>query len=169
MRTYAADVTSDDTATQAEGGVVGAGNDLLLRLELDDGHDRAEDLLAGNGHLVMHLAEDGRLDPVSLGGSVVARHKSTTYLVAMAGAAVEQLGALALALLDVADDTVELDLVDNGALVASGVCEVTRKVLTRKRWKDNSGTEIRRRSRTAHTGRVQQLALPRGLDALGCV
>lgn len=68
--TNAADVTSDDAAGQTEHGVVCTRNKLdmscswqglgprhathlLLRLELDDGHDGSKDLLLRDGHFVL--------------------------------------------------------------------------------------------------------------------
>ena len=46
--------------------VVRAGNDLILILELKDAHDRAEDLLAGNGVVVLHVGEHSGLNEVAV-------------------------------------------------------------------------------------------------------
>ena len=69
-------------------------DDLVDVLERDDAHHRSEDFLAGDLHVVLHVVEDGRRDEVAA--------------IADAFAAAEQLGAFALAGVDVAHDLLEL-------------------------------------------------------------
>ena len=52
--------------TEAVFRVVGACNGLFFVGELEDGHDRAEDLFLGNGHIVLDVGKDGRLDEIAL-------------------------------------------------------------------------------------------------------
>lgn len=95
-------VSGVDGRGQAVVGVVGLLDDLLLGRELGNGADGAEDLLLDNLHVGSDVGEDGGLDEVAL--------------VAEALTANLAVGALLLALLDVAHDAVELQLADLGAL-----------------------------------------------------
>lgn len=96
-----------DGGGQAVVGVVGELEGLRLVLELGDGADGAEDLFLHDLHVGADVGEDGGLDEVAL--------------VAVAGAAGLDSGALVGAGLDVAHDAVELQLGDLGALEGLGV------------------------------------------------
>ena len=84
------------------GSLVGGLDDLIPRLELADGADRAEDLLLHDLHVLSDVGEDGGLDEVTL--------------VTLAVAADLDCSACILAGLDVVHDAVELDLRDLWAL-----------------------------------------------------
>ena len=71
--------------------------------ELEDGHDRPKDLLLGDLHLVLDTREDGGLNEEAAAAPAVA-----TAL---------EVGALLLAGLDVAEDLVELLLINLSALL----------------------------------------------------
>src|SRR5690606_37886820 len=63
----AGEVARGDVAGQAVDGVVGDADRILLVLVADDGDHRAEDLLAGDGHVVGRMREDGRThEPAAL-------------------------------------------------------------------------------------------------------
>lgn len=104
-----------DGRGQAVGRVVAHAEDILLVLELGNGSDGSEDLLAHNLHVVADVTEDGGLDEVTLG----AFSLSTNL----------ELGTLGLASVDVAHDTVELELADLGSLEGLGVGWVADLVL----------------------------------------
>ncbi len=72
-----ADVPAPDRAGQAVRGGVGEPDRLLLGVERDDRHDRSEDLLAGDPHLVGDPGEDRRQDvrPGGQGRIVRARRR----------------------------------------------------------------------------------------------
>ena len=56
-------VGSDDARRQAVVGVVGAADRFFFTFIGEDGHHRAEDLFAHDGHLVGAVGEHGRGDP----------------------------------------------------------------------------------------------------------
>lgn len=58
-------VLCEYVASQTVFGVVSFLNCLFLRLELDEGTNRAEDLLSSELHVKMGIGNDGRLDEVS--------------------------------------------------------------------------------------------------------
>ena len=72
---------------------------VVLVVVGEDRQDRPEDLLLGDGHVVAHLGEHGRLHEVAV-----------LEALGLAGAAGDELGALVDALLDVAVDPVDLGL-----------------------------------------------------------
>ena len=92
------DVGGVDSSGKAVRGVVGKANDLLLILELGDGADGAEDLLLHDLHVGLDISEDGGLDEVTL--------------VAVALTTSDNGGTLLLTGVDVAHDTVVLELRD---------------------------------------------------------
>ena len=71
--------------------VVGDAHGVVIVLEGDDHQHRAEDLLLGDGHRVVHVGEQGGLDVVALVGRWAGRPPPTTTR-----------GPLGLPLLDVA-------------------------------------------------------------------
>src|SRR3954468_18875631 len=97
------DVAGPDGGGQAVHGAVTAGDHFVDVLEGDDGHDRAENLFAGDFHFIFDVGENCRLDEVAL--------------LADALAAGEHVGAAFSAGFDVAHHLVELLLADLWALV----------------------------------------------------
>src|SRR5258706_15857883 len=87
-------------AREAVGAVVGDADRVFLVLVGNDGEHRPEDLLLGDAHAVLHLAEHRGPHVVAAG-----RHALRRF-----GAAREQLGAFLLALLDVTAHALELRL-----------------------------------------------------------
>lgn len=83
-------------------GVVAELDDLVLGLELGDGADGTEDLLLHDLHVGTDIAEDGRLDEVTLVTVALTTDLNS--------------GTLLLTALDVAHDAVELELGDLGTL-----------------------------------------------------
>ncbi len=59
------DVTGPQAGREAVLGVVGAAGDLLQVVEWHRDQDRAEDLLAGDAHRVLHADEEGRVHEVA--------------------------------------------------------------------------------------------------------
>lgn len=104
-----------DGSSQTVGGVVGQVNDLLLILELGDGADGAEDLLLHDLHVGADIREDGGLDEVTLVAETLTTGQDGSTLV--------------LTGLDVAHDTVVLELRNLGALEGLLVEGVTDLVL----------------------------------------
>eukprot|EP00906_Rhabdomonas_costata_P014954 RCo021454 len=98
-----AEILCEHRGSQAVRRVVGPGNHLLLRLELKRAGDRSKDFLLGARVVIRHVGEQGRADEVALGA-----HPLPAAL---------HLRALLLALFDVPQDLLELDLVHLGALV----------------------------------------------------
>lgn len=90
------DVLGVDGGSQAVGGVVGQVDDLLLILELGDGADGAEDLLLHDLHVGADIGEDGGLDEVTLVAEALTTGEDGSTLV--------------LTGLDVAHDTIVLEL-----------------------------------------------------------
>ncbi len=62
----AGQIIGEHPGRQSEFGGIGAFDDFLLLLEFQDGHDRAENLLAHDGHVVAALVEYRGRDEVSL-------------------------------------------------------------------------------------------------------
>ena len=85
---------------------------LVVVLDADDGGDRAENLLAGDAHVVVDLGEQRGLQ-------IVAGRVAVETL-----AAPIELGALVLADRDVAQVLVELALVDHRADMGAGLQRV---------------------------------------------
>ena len=98
------EVAGLDVARQAVGGVVGDPDRFLLGLVGEDGEHGAEDLLAGDRHVVADAAEDGGTDVVAAAHALGAIR-----------AAGDELGALFHALGDQGLDLVVLDLADDRA------------------------------------------------------
>ena len=98
-----------DAGRQAELGVVGDRQRLVVVLDADDVGDRPEDLLARDAHLVGRLGEQRRLQ-------VEAGRLAVEQL-----AAPGELGALVLGDLDVLQVLVELALVDDRADMRAGL------------------------------------------------
>ena len=96
------EVAGEDAGREAVGGGVGAGDRLVLAVEGEDRHHRAEDFLARDRHLVGHAGEDRRLHEES----------ALEALDAGAVAAGEEAGALGAALGDEAHDLLALRLRD---------------------------------------------------------
>lgn len=109
------DVGGVDGSGETVGGVVGEVDDLSLGGEPGDGADGAEDLLLHDLHVGADISEDGGLDEVAL--------------VAVALTTSDNGGALSLAGLDVAHDTVVLELRDLRTLEGLLVEWVTDLVL----------------------------------------
>src|SRR5262249_55455820 len=103
-RQRARDVPGPDAARQTVDRVVRDPDGILDRLVADHREHRPEDLLLGDPHPVVDLAEDRRLYVAAAGRRALRRAPAR-----------EELGALVLAELDVAPDRVELGLVDEGA------------------------------------------------------
>lgn len=101
------DVAGPDGGGEAVGGGVGAGGDLVDRLELEDGHDGAKDFVGGDGHFVFDIDEERGLD--------------VEATVAVAFAAGEALGAFFVAEVDVVHDLVVLSFIDLRALLGGGI------------------------------------------------
>ncbi len=59
-------VLRDDARCEAVCGPVGALDDVGCVFEFDDGHDRAEDLLLGDRHVVLYVGEHRRLNEEAL-------------------------------------------------------------------------------------------------------
>ena len=59
------DVLGPDCGGQAVHRFVGALDDFVDVLELQDGHYRAEDFFLRDLHVVLHIGENGRLDEIS--------------------------------------------------------------------------------------------------------
>src|SRR5258706_10810568 len=87
-------------AREAVGAVVGDADRVFLVLVGNDGEHRPEDLLLGDAHAVLHLAEHRGPHVEAAGGHALGRF----------GAAREQLGAFLLPLLDIAAHALELRL-----------------------------------------------------------
>ncbi len=96
------DILGEHSGSQTVLGVIGLGDDVFLILELDENDDWAEDLLLNDLHAWLDVGEDGWLDEVTLITVPV-----TTHLTG---------GTLGLTLLDVAHDSVVLNLRDLGTL-----------------------------------------------------
>ena len=58
------DVGGENPSSKTVSCIVGSLNQLLHGGELEDALDRSEDLLPGDGHVVLHPGEDGGLDEV---------------------------------------------------------------------------------------------------------
>ena len=101
------DVAGPDRGGEAEGGGVGATNELFHVGKLQHREHGAEDLLAGDLHLVLHVGEHRRLD----------EEAAVAHPLAAGGTG----GAFRLARLDVAHDLVELGLVDLRPLLRAGI------------------------------------------------
>lgn len=110
-----ADVLGPDTGGETVDRVVGTLDDLIDLGVLHDRHHGAEDLLAGDGHVIGHVGEDG-------GGHEVA-------LVAHAGTADSHAGALLLADVDEVQNALHLLLRDLGTLLGLGVERVAHPPL----------------------------------------
>ena len=96
-------VPGDDSSSESIVAVVGSLDDLVHILELHEAHDRAKDLLLGNGHVVGHISEDGGLDEVSF--------------LSVALSSQEQLGSLLLSSLHISQDLVHLFFINLGSLL----------------------------------------------------
>ena len=72
----AGEVAGEDAGGEAVGGGVGAGDRLVLAVEGEDRHHRAEDLLPRDRHGVGDAGEDGRLRRRSRPRSPAARARS---------------------------------------------------------------------------------------------
>lgn len=96
------DVGGVDSGGKTVAGVVGGGNDLLLVLELGNSADRAENLLLHDLHVGSDISEDSGLDEVTL----LAEALTTS----------DNGGTLLLTGVNVAHDTVVLELRDLGTL-----------------------------------------------------
>jgi len=59
------DVAGEDTGGETVVATVGTLDGLIQGAEAHDAHDGAEDLLAGDGHIVLDIGEDGGLDEVA--------------------------------------------------------------------------------------------------------
>lgn len=86
-----------DGGRETVGGGVAETDGVLLGLELGNGADGAEDLFLHDLHVLGHVGEDGRLDEVALLPVTLAANLD--------------LGALLLALIDVAVSTLVSDVV----------------------------------------------------------
>lgn len=98
------------------GGVVANLDSLSLVLELLDSDDGTEDLLLGNGHLVVDVGEQSRLDEITLVTVTLTTNSNG--------------GTLLLASINVLHDTVKLELRDLGTLEGLLVEGVTQLVLS---------------------------------------
>ena len=67
------DVLGDDSGGEAVGGVVGPGEELFHVVKLEDGLDRAEDLLPCNPHVILNR-KDGTNSLVDKIGLVSLAH-----------------------------------------------------------------------------------------------
>ena len=59
-------VPGENARGKAEVGVVRAGDDVVLIGEVEHAQHRAEDFLAGNAHVVLHVGKDGRLHEIAV-------------------------------------------------------------------------------------------------------
>lgn len=69
----AREIGREDGAAEAVGGVVGAADGFVLGGETGDDDKGAEDLLAGDAHVVGHVGEDGRGDEEPFAADVLVR------------------------------------------------------------------------------------------------
>src|SRR6185312_5995142 len=95
-------VSGPDGGGKAISGTVRAVNDLLDSLKRNNTDHGSENFLAGDGHFVLHIGEDGRLNEVAA--------------VPDASAAANELRAFGAAGIDVAHHPVKLGLIDLRAL-----------------------------------------------------
>ena len=145
-------------AREAERRVVGGGERLVVVPGAQERHHRAEDLLARDAHLVVHVLEDRRLDV-----EAVLRGR-------LALAAGHQAGTLLLADRDVVEVGLELGRVDGRAdlgRLVEGVSDHQRR-RPREEGVAKPAVDARRddhaaRRRTALAGRVER-PLDRALD-----
>ncbi len=95
--------------------------DLIQSLELLDGLDRSEDLLAANLHVISDIRKHGGLENMALilsfRGFVIFPYLNEVALVAMTVTASLKIGTLGLSGLDVTKNLVELLPVDLGSLL----------------------------------------------------
>ena len=140
-----------DAGRQAELGVVGERERLVVVLRADHARDRAEDLLAVDAHRVRRLGEER-------GRQVVAVGRALQPL-----AADDELRALALADLEVLQVLLELALVDDRPDVGAGeqrVVDAQRRELVGHRRDeavvDAVGDDEARRRRAALAGREER-------------
>src|SRR5262249_27444724 len=91
--------------------VVGPADDFVDVLERQHAHDRAKDLILGDGHVILDVVKNGRLDEVAL--------------VADAITADDQLAALVLSDFHIAKDLIELFLGDLRALLGILIERIT--------------------------------------------
>ncbi len=95
-------VAREDAGGKPELRIVRALDDFVLRPEGQDAHDRAEDLLAGDPHVVGDVGEDGRLDEEAVLEALEPGN----------AAPAQETRALGTTGLDVADDLVVLAPID---------------------------------------------------------
>jgi len=97
------DVIRHDPRSKTVHGRIGSLDDLMHVLELDQALHRAKDLIRGNLHVVGDVRENGRLDEEAF----VSDTRSAGL----------ELGALLLAELDVAENLLELGVINLGSLL----------------------------------------------------
>src|SRR5574343_1626566 len=115
----AVEVVAPDAGLQAVARGIGQAQGLGLVGKADHAHHRAEDLLAGDLHVVADAVEDGRLDIEAAG--LLAHLTATGHAAA----------ALGVAGLDVAQHRAQLAFVDQGAQLGGRVQGIAGDVLGR--------------------------------------